>query len=287
MLGFLESPDTPFVDFPVARDTDGVLAGFLNALTVRRDWDVLMVHKLPARSRSRQALEAALSGRLRWSITGTEQAPYVRISGTWEGFLREKTQRFRKTCRHIESRLRRRGGVTIEEHRKVDVEGPVFEELLQVSSQSWKAPRGVAVATMLGMPRFFRELTRRASANEWLHVWIMRLDGRAMATEYQIGADGELHALRADYDESQADLSPGAGLNLEIVRSLFERGGVQEYDMGPGANGYKLRWATGTHEMVGIRVYAPTAYGRLLYSIENRLVPITRRVSNQIRRLCA
>ncbi len=138
------------------------------------------------------------------------------------------------------------------------------------------------MATMQGMPRFFRELTRRASANGWLHLWILRLDGQAVATEYQIGANGRLHALRADFDAALADLSPGAFLNIRIIESLFGRRDVHEYDMGPVASEYKLRWAVGTHETLTFELYAPSAYGRLLHGMETRWVPLARRWRDRV-----
>jgi CelD/BcsL family acetyltransferase involved in cellulose biosynthesis len=277
MVGLLDSPDTPFADFPVAGAFEEVIGTFLDSLRERRDWDVLSLQKLPVHSRTVRALQAALLGQFPWRELGREHSPYLTISESWEEFFRQKTQRFRKTYRNIENRIQRDGAVTVEEHREVDPDGPVFAEALEVSRQSWKGPRTLAMATMQGMPRFFRELTQRASAKGWLHLWILRLNGRAVATEYQIGANGSLHDLRADFDSALADLSPGTCLSLRIIRSLFEQRSVREYDMGPGANPYKLRCATGVHETLALEVYARTAYGRLLHGIETHLVPVARR----------
>jgi CelD/BcsL family acetyltransferase involved in cellulose biosynthesis len=277
IVSFLDSPDTPFTEFVVAGRHDEVVARFLDTLSGDRDWDLFSMGKLRADSMTWKALELALGGRP-WRVAAREQAPYLRVSGTWEEFFRRKTQRFRKTCRHIENRIRRGGAVTVEEHRHADPEGPLLAEVMEVSFQSWKGPQGLAMATMQGMPRFFKELTARASARGWLHLWILRLDGRPVATEYQLGCDGQIHALRADFDHSLADLSPGAYLNQWIVRSLFESETVDEYQMGPGTNEYKLRWATGAHETLSIQLFAPRPYGRILHGIESRLVPLVRRV---------
>lgn len=277
VVGFLDAPDTPFVDFAIGRGREEVIATFLDQLHAHRDWDVLTIPKLPADSRTFKAMEVALPANFRWRVASRELSPYITIDRTWESFYRGRTQRFRKTCRNIENRLERRGTLTVEEHRRVHPADDTFADAMQVSLRSWKAPRARSMATMEGMPRFFQELTERASANGWLHLWILRLDGRAIATEYHVGANGTLHALRADYDSTLSELSPGAYLNIHIVRELFERGDVQEYDMGPGANEYKLRWATGAHETLTLDVYAPTAYGRLLHAIQTRVVPLARR----------
>ena len=81
-------------------------------------------------------------------------------------------------------------------------------------------------------------------------------------------------------------MSPGAALNLRIIRSLFERQDVHQYNMGPGANPYKVRLATGSQE-TGISVYAPTQYGRMLHGFETRLLPALRRLRDKVRPSCA
>jgi CelD/BcsL family acetyltransferase involved in cellulose biosynthesis len=283
-LGFLECPDSPFMEMLCVGEPERAIRALVEHLAAQPGWDVLRLGKLTEGSATVKAFERALVGQLAWRRGGTERSPYLALAGTWETFFRGKTQRFRKTIRNMENRLGRAGAVRVEEHREVDPEGPILAEIMEVSRQSWKGPQGLAMATMAGMPGFFRELTSRASANGWLHLWILRLNGRAIATEYQLGANGCRYALRADFDPALADLSPGAYLNAYIIRSLFDRGDVQEYDMGPGSNEYKLRWATGNHETVTLEAYAPTPYGHFLHQIETRLVPFARRWRDQFSR---
>jgi CelD/BcsL family acetyltransferase involved in cellulose biosynthesis len=286
-LGFFACPDSPLLDVLAVGETGRALEALWDHLAARADWDTLVFKKLPATSATVKALEETLPGRLAWRRRDSSLSPYLTVSGTWEAFFRSRTQRFRKTCRSMENRIRRTAAVTVEEHRVVDPDGPIFAELMEVSRRSWKGPRGLAMATMPGMPQFFRELTRRASANGWLHLWLLRLDGRAVATEYQIGANGRRHALRADFDADMADLSPGGCLNVRIVQALFEGGEVHEYDMGPVDKDYKLRWATGTHESPSFQVYAPGPYGRFLHAMESRLVPLAKRWRDRVWQPCA
>lgn len=279
VLRFLDSPDTPFMDLPLALPPNEAVPVFLEALRSRRDWDVLVLGKLAADSTLHKAFDLESEAMLPSRIAAVERSPFLQISGTWQEFFREqKTQRFRKTCRNIENRIRKEGAVTVEEHNAIDVDGALFAEVMDVARRSWKGPLNLSMATMTAMPRFFREFTQRASTNGWLRLWMLRVDGRAVATEYQISANGCVYALRADFDVAFADASPGAYLNMHIIQTLFEQGGVQEYDMGPGDNAYKLRWASGSHDTVTLELYAPTPYGRLLHAVETQLVPLARRV---------
>jgi CelD/BcsL family acetyltransferase involved in cellulose biosynthesis len=282
-LGFLESPDTPWTDMLVADGAGAAIEAVLGHLAARADWDVMRLPKLPAASPTLKALEAALPGRFPWRRAGVVPSPYLALEGTWESFWAAKSQRFKKTCRNIQNRLQRAGVLTVEEHQSVDPESSLFHAMTELTGRSWKADRGVAIATMPRMREFFADLTRRATARGWLSLWLLRIDGQPIAMEYQLRDGGRVNALRADYDAAHRDLSPGSALNLAIVRALFNRGSIHEYDMGPGLNEYKLRWASGSHETVDLRIYRPGLYPRALHAMEAVVLPAVRAVRERFR----
>ena len=279
VLGMLSAPDTAFTDWLIAGPPDPVVEAVLDELRRSRDWDVLDLSALPVDSATGKALETTLPGRFRWRRRATVRSPLVSIAGSWEAYWTEKSQRFKKTIRSIRNRLAKAGAVSIQEYRQVSPDSSVFAELVDVSRRSWKASEGVAIATMPGMLDFFRSLSERASRRGWLRVWILRLDGRAVATEYQLEAYGRVNALRADFDASlPEDLSPGSHLSCEILRTLFAREGVHEYDMGPGENPYKARWASGARETIRLQIFRPGLYGTMVHGLEAWAVPALRRL---------
>jgi len=277
-LGLLEAPDTRFADLVAAAPLPAVVEAVLEHLRPRRDWHVLRLRKLRPGSPTLKALEGALAGRFTSHHGAPVSSPYLETSGDWSTFYRATSQRFKKTARNIRNRLERAGRVTIEEHRAVDPASALFAELLELAGRSWKADRQLTIATMPGMPEFFTELTRRASERGWLSLWILRLDGRAVAMEYQVVDGGTVHALRADFDLAMRELSPGSALNYAIAEALFARPGVHEYDMGPGLNDYKMRWASGVRETVTLTAFRPGPYGRAIAVMETALVPAARRL---------
>jgi CelD/BcsL family acetyltransferase involved in cellulose biosynthesis len=281
-VGMLNAPDTAFADWLIVGRPEPVIEAVMGDLTTRGDWDVLALNSVPASSLTLKALQGWLPGRYRWQPIGSIRSPYLNTAGTWQEFWAGTSQRFKKTVRNVRNRLAKVGTVSVEEHRIVSPDSSVFADLLAVSARSWKAKDKLAIATMPGMADFFHELTARASARGWLRLWIMRLDGKPVATEYQLEADGRVHALRADFDAEVPDeLSPGTHLTAEIVRALFGRDSVYEYDMGPGDNEYKSRWASATHELGRLRVFRPGAYGTLLHTVEARVLAAVRRLRSQ------
>jgi len=281
-MGMLNAPDTAFADWLIVGRPEPVIEAVMGDLASRGDWDVLALNSLPAASVTLKALQGWLPGRYRWQPIPSIRSPYLNTTGTWEEFWAGTSQRFKKTVRNVRNRLAKVGTVSVEEYRTVSPDSPVFADLVAVSARSWKAEQKLAIATMPGMTDFFHELTACASAKDWLRLWIMRLDGRPVATEYQLEADGRVHALRADFDAAVPDdLSPGTHLTAEIVRALFGRDTAYEYDMGPGNNEYKSRWASAAHELGRLRVFRPGAYGALLYTLEARVLGVVRRVRSQ------
>jgi CelD/BcsL family acetyltransferase involved in cellulose biosynthesis len=282
-LRLLDCPDSPLAELLHAGGALPAVRALLDHVTGRSDWDILELGRLPAASPTLKALETELPGRLRWRRAGGDFSPYLAIDGPWPEFYASRSQRFKKTIRNIQNRLDRLGAVSVEEHSVVAPDGPLFEEMIELTSRSWKADRGIAIATMPRMREFFGELSRRATRRRWLAVWFLRLDGRPIAMEYQLRAHGITYALRADYDLAYASSSPGSALNFAVARALFERGDIREYQMGPGQNEYKMRWASGSHETVCVQIYHPGLYPGLVHLTENALVPALRRLRERMR----
>lgn len=273
-VGMLDSPDTPYVDWLTVGRPEPIVDAVLTELMRRRDWDVFRLSGLPADSLTLKALESVLPGRFRTLRLPPLPSPFVDVSGSWTAYWTATSQRFKKTVRSVRNRLQKAGQLRVEEYREIAPGSPVLDEVIDVSRRSWKAAENVAIANMPGMADFFRELTARASRNGWLRLWLLRLDGRAVATEYQLESGGHIHALRADFDGSlPSELSPGTHLSEEIIRALFERPGIHEYDMGPGDNPYKQRWATGTHENARLLIFRPGGFGAALHMMASWLVP--------------
>jgi CelD/BcsL family acetyltransferase involved in cellulose biosynthesis len=263
-LGFLEYLNAPMVDLLTVAEHGLVLGTFLDHLISRSDWDIVWLQKLPVTSPTVKALEETLSPPLRWRRAGHLFSPYLTIAGTWESFYAAKSQ----DLREIQERLERAGHLSLEEHRTMDPRSPLFREMIELMRRRAMRDGKVANAILPRLAKFYSELTRRASKNGWLSLWLLRLDGQAIAMEYQLRANGKVQALWADGDPACRELLPGSALHLAIFKSLFERSCVREYSIGPGVKDDRLWWLTGRHEMVHLKLYRPGLYSRLLYRLE-------------------
>jgi CelD/BcsL family acetyltransferase involved in cellulose biosynthesis len=134
-----------------------------------------------------------------------------------------------------------------------------------------------------GPRAFIERLTAHAADAGWLSLWLIELDGRPAAMEYQILYAGRVHALRGDFDPEFDSLSPGTYLHHHQLRALFEEPGMDTYLMGQGANPYKLRWSSEGLTLQGLRAWSPTPSGRLLRAWERRIRPMARGALERLR----
>jgi hypothetical protein len=168
----------------------------------------------------------------------------------------------------------------VEEHANLGAEDALFDEVMELAEDSWASPRGL-VSTPPETSRFFRTLCRRASANDWLRLWVLRHEGRVAAAELQLQDATMAHVVRTSRDPA----TPFAPfLRASVLKSFFAGNKVRHYDLGSGTGEDLLRWSTSVRETMTVRVYAETNYGRLLHNVRTRLEPLARRWRAQVGR---
>jgi CelD/BcsL family acetyltransferase involved in cellulose biosynthesis len=267
-LGFLAYPNTPMADLLTIADHGLIVEAFLSHLASRSDWDVVWLQKLPASSQTVKELEGTLPGRLSWKRVSDFLMPYLAIEGNWRNFYDTKSRTGRKTLQEFQVQFPRLGDLNVEEHRVVEPWSQCLQEVIGIMNRGSRKNGVIAYSAFPRMPEFFRELTRRATKNGWLSLWLLRFKGHAIAMEYQLCADGKAQTLWADDDPAYREFLPGRILHLSLLQALFERGYVYEYRMAPDSYGGECWWATGSHETVQLKLYRPSLYSRLLYRLE-------------------
>lgn len=279
-LSFLTVPDTQTCDILAdpARRTE-VLAAIFRTLNDRRDWDVLELAYLNPGSAEELAAQARAQGR---SCTVSEQGtnPGIALEGTWESYYSRRSRRLKKGNNLIANKLKKGG------HRfalaqfcgprlRDDAErSDLIDQVVAVSANSWKRKTGLSL-DFPGPNAFIRRLSELAATQGWLSVWRLEVDGRALATEYQLNYNGHVHALRSDFVDDAAELSPGTYLNWKMLESMFESSG-RRYLMGPGDNAYKLRWAEEFDPVARVVIYGTTARASWLALLDVRIRPAVR-----------
>lgn len=280
IVRFIENGNSLHNDFilaPGARRP--LLEAIVSCLYEHRDrWDMAEFKNIPEDSENLPLLQQVAEQR--GIICGTRPAldsPYIDISCEWEQFYATRTPRTRKTHRNLLNTIDKAGELRMvrlatdreyEAHRSA---------ILDVAANSWTAQVGDSLAT----PRnceFFDDLARVAAERGWLDIWLLMLNGRLVAFEYHLRCNGRNHALRASFHEEFSHLSPGAVLDLLVMKELFhDHAETREYDLGGSFDPYKKKWTPALRKHKMIHMFKPVPYARMLHGIEYGIVPVLKR----------
>ena len=248
-------------------------------------WDLLRFYHVPKESPNIPALAAHLDKEsARCWLSPSYDSPYLEVTGEWESFLSSRSQRARKTLRNIGNTLRKTGAVEVREVTDWEGVPQAMEGVRLVAGHSWTERVGDSLAQPVNAA-FFEELARGAAAVGALSLWLLLLEERIVAFEFHLRGYGKQHALRASFDENFRQLSPGAFLEAEILKRLFEEPrGVGRFDFGGSFDQYKKRWSDNSLDHVTLSACNNGLYSRMIAIHEKVFVGTARSIRDRLRK---
>lgn len=285
-LDFPENWNSLHNDLLIGNDCrEEVLEALVRFLDDNRSrWDVVSLRNIPEESENCVALVGLLERTkkpvlLRPSIA----SPFIEIDRDWDAFLAGRSSRVRKTLRNIQNTLQRAGSIEVVEITTWDGFLQVRQEVRQVARNSWTDELGDSLASPTNTG-FFDDLARTMAQLGRLSLWLLRLEGRGIAFEFHLRGCGKQHAMRASFDKEFGHLSPGAYLEMQILRNVFERQDrVRRFDFGGNSDPYKKRWSDQARPLVTLQLFNECVYSRLCALHESRVVPLARGVRDRLR----
>lgn len=280
-LELLTVPDTQFCDLISAPEyRSRVSAAFCAELDRRRSqWDLLLLRYLDENAIALHAFRAGLSERrYTCEVQTQDRNLFVSLANSWESYYTTRSRSLKKANNLASNRLKKAGAVTVEW-----LTGPSIGELalqnalekaIDISRRSWKQGTGNSLDRQ-GPGAFILTLTAHAARRGWLSLWLLNLDGKPVAMEYQLVDGPNVYALRADFDSACEEISPGSHLMRTLLESLFGRS-LQRYYMGPGQNAYKTRWTEEGETLQQLLAFGRTWRGRFVRIIDEVLWPHAR-----------
>jgi CelD/BcsL family acetyltransferase involved in cellulose biosynthesis len=280
---FLSVPDTQYCDLIAVPGEEALVAHALADWLERYSyqWDLIDLRYLPVSATADSLLEDLAARGFASAIRAGMRNHYICLEGGWESFYRDRSRRLKKGNNLVANHLARAGKIELEWIRDPSREKEALQTAIAMSVSSWKGDKPGAL-NKPGPGAFIRRLTEHAARHSWLSIWILWLDRYPLACEYQLIYKNCVYALRSDYDISQAELSPGTYLNWKVIESLFQTS-LARYYFGPGDNTYKLRWTDSAESLRRRVVYGRSASARLVHFVEERGIPLLRRLRNRLR----
>ena len=229
-----------------------------------RDWDMVDLRWTAAPSEDycshANACEAS-----DWhpQITPYQQSALIEIAdNTYEQYLASRSKKWRHETRRQARVLARRGTVTFERHRPDpatqgdgEPRWDLYEDCLRISQKSWQG-RSTTGNTLChrDVRDFLKECHALAAKLGMLDIAVLKVDGVAVAFQYNYHYQGRVFGLRMGFDRDYAKQSVGKVLLSRMIEDSFERED-HSINLGVGDYDYKHRYQTHTETSYRITCY--------------------------------
>jgi len=238
----------------------------LDALAARlaEDGVVLDLAQVNRRSAAALALAGRLEGRgWRCSARAGEVCPFIDLRGiTWDSYLASLDGRHRYNFRHRMESITKRFDMRFERAASQDERRDALAALVALHVRRWSQRGGSTALDVPALVSFHEEFSRLAMERDWLRLFVMRLDGTAVAALYGFRYRHTFCFYQTGFDTSYGRYGVGqATVGLTIKHAIEE--GATEYDMLHGDERYKFDWARQVRELGRLELYPPSARGWL------------------------
>jgi len=210
----------------------------------------------------------------RYLIEPNRRSPYLLTEGTFDDYWSSLSKSITGDVRRAENKLRKLGELEIRSLPDAAALEAALPDLAEASSRSWKAEVQRDLGSLPQVVDFLKQFGRLGETPRLWEVWEMRLDGRVIAFQVYLRYGRMVSEIRHDFDVEFSSFSPGKVLQMAVIRDLYGREGVWEYDMGGNAYGYKLRWTKLIRAHIDLWAAGPGLYGRALMFGKRRILPL-------------
>lgn len=286
-LSFIENDETGRSDFIIRHGSDEkeIIDVLFRHIIYSKNlrWDIVDLRNIPSDSITMELIEEFL--RTNHILFGKKKglsSPYITIDQSWPGFIRNR-RHFRKKMKDRLNRIQREGRTSITHIIDFKRFVEYLSKIEKISKNSWLRQKSNDIFGTEERKGFFIDLARRASEEGWLSVWVLELNGEAIAFEFHLRHRNSIHALRASYNREYSKVSPGFVLECKIVESCFKENVSLpvHYDLCGGVNFYKERWTKDIQNHMNILVFKSNLLGRLLYYMEIILITRLKKIINK------
>lgn len=268
-IRFIENDESSRADFIIMRNKTNVLPFLLEFLASNQtEWDVMVLKNIIENSETTNYLFNSIStGNLLFRAKNSLQSPVLHVNTDWETFLSQKAKSFRKRIRRFRNKLERLGDIDIKNITDNPLSLQELSKVWQVGQKSWKHHINKAISSTEQRRNFFSLLTQMTGREGWLNLWLLQVDNKPIAFEYQLKYKNKIHGMRSEFDEGYQSYSPGFVLDTFIVENIFKNG-ITDYDMGGSDDFYKLHWTSDIQKHKEVFIFNGHIYSRLLFVFE-------------------
>lgn len=191
-----------------------------------------------------------------------EHSPYIRTDAGWAAYLAGRDGKMLRELRRRRRLLSAAGEMSFEVHDGRTRLAELFDEGFAVEAAGWKGAAGSAVASDAATLTFYRDIAHWAVSRGALRLGFLRLNGRAIAFDFSLEADGVHYLLKTGFDPSVSQFAPGKLLRYLMIERTFASG-LDLYEFLGTDNPWKYAWTRTVRERSLIQVFSRSLPGRI------------------------
>ncbi len=262
------SQDSDNLDMPVRfgyeEECISTLLAYLSSAEVR--WDICQFNTLPYDSAAGNVLLAQLNQH-RWThAISQDPRRAILLPETWGAYLQGLSYNERRNIARYRRSLDARYRVTVDKCSEMN-ELPVFlEALFELHQKRWVLRGELGTFASAARRQFYQEVARCFLERGWLELWLLRLNGKAVAAQFDFHYRDAVYALQQGFDPDHHEDRVGNILRASVLEKLIEAG-VRHYDFLGGQNPYKSRWYPQASSYLNICFARPYTRGSLYLQI--------------------
>ncbi|HSK91760.1 MAG TPA: GNAT family N-acetyltransferase [Euzebyales bacterium] len=275
--GFLgdqvSSPVGPLARAGAAAPVAAAVAGALASAAPRPD--IVAFGNLPADDPWPGLLRAHWPGRALALRRARHATPYLALEGTYDAWVAAQSRNFRQQLRRHRRRLESRGAVfrLVEAGEREEY----IAEFARLHHARFEGRGGSAVMTG-GVMRMLVDAGGDLMPDGRLQLWVIEAEGKVISAHLLLAAGGRVTYWLGGFDDSWASDQPA----LQALAAALEHAygtGREVFDLGPGLQDYKLRFAKDV--LPGVEVLVVPAGGRRLRTLARVAPPRLREVARR------
>jgi CelD/BcsL family acetyltransferase involved in cellulose biosynthesis len=194
----------------------------------------------------------------------TDNCAYLDLKGhSWKSYLSTVSRSHRA---NVNRRLRRlkESFQSVEFQKAADeaTRAACFKDFTHLHALRWSGDERSTALTGPAVTAFHEEFSRIAQERGWLRLYVLRLDGKAVASTYSFRYGDVFYYYQAGYDPAYCSYSVGLStLAMAIESSIGE--GIIEIDFLHGEEEYKALWTRNCRDLERAQCFPPNVYGVL------------------------
>jgi CelD/BcsL family acetyltransferase involved in cellulose biosynthesis len=209
-------------------------------------------------------------------------SPWLDLPGTWDELIQSVSGSLRSQIGRRRRTLEREGQLTFRVAGEPGTLKRDLDTFLKLESSGWKGRDGTAIASQPSIERLYREFAAGAAEQGWLRLYLLELDGVAIAADYGCAFAGTGIFMKTGFDESYSRFSPGLVLRADVLRSSIEEN-LSAYDFLGQPDTYKTRWTSAKRPRLHVWAYRGEALPGSIY--RKRVRPALKSARDRMLRL--